>query len=377
MDKAQSAEGAVESAQTAPETGAVEQKVPSYQDALIALAKEEGSIAKDTVTESPAQPETVVDQPEEVTEPVQAEQPELPIEEIGDEVEEPEKPAAEGDLWPQSAKVRVAEESEKRRRANERADRAEAETAKREERIAELERSLAQAYGPQPDKDNPVVDIYDPKVLDRFEKIYEDIVDIDRSELNEDGMIDIVVARDQQGNPVRRQFTPEKFEVLQKRADRAIHKYIPRRREYLEGRQHYDGGAQEFYPDLANKEHPFTQSVEQLLAEVTSGRAMSNPQVKFWVANAIYGYNKRLEEAKAFESAKADPVKQVVASAQTKIAPTAPRTRASGERKPGVDLAKAREKFMQNKGSEEAELAYLRALRSQRSQTNKIQPVAE
>src|SRR5215475_5993017 len=370
MDKAQSAEGAVESAQTAPETGAVEQKVPSYQDALIALAKEEGSIPKDTVTESPAEPETVVDQPEEV--PVQyEEQPEQPTEEGEGEEEGELKPAAEEKLVPLRE---VVEERKKKQRANERAERAELEIERRNERIAELERSLSQANGVQPDKDNPVVDIYDPKVLDRFEKIYEDIMDIDRSETNDDGMIDIVVARDQQGNPVRQQFTPEKFEVLQKRADRAIRKYIPRRREYLEGRQHYDGGAQEFYPDLANKEHPFTQSVEQLLAEVTSGRAMSNPQVKFWVANAIYGYNKRLEEAKAFESAKADPVKQVVASAQTKIAPTAPRTRASGERRPGVDLAKAQKQFMENKGDEAAQMAYLRALRSQKSQTNRIQP---
>jgi hypothetical protein len=94
---------------------------------------------------------------------------------------------------------------------------------------------------------------------------------------------------------------------------------------------------------------------------------MNSPEVKLWAAHAVYGLIKRNEELKAAQSGKNgdSPVKQIVEASKQKIAPSTPRTRATVERRSGAaDIAKATKKLEENPNDQEAQLAYIAAVRS-------------
>lgn len=387
MDKALSADTGIESPEAAPEKGAVEQETLSFEQSLIQMAREEGMLPKAEAAEPPAkESQSAEEQPEAEPEAKPGEKPETePNTEETEEEEETEaeeqKPAAEEKLVPLRD---VLDERAKKRRANERADRAEAEIAKREDRIAELERTVQQQLAPTPTPENPLIDIQDEASLARLEKSYKQIVEIDRDKVNDDGMIPIVTGKGEDGRPQYQEFSPEQVRILQARAEWAINQDIPKRRAYLAKRQQVDADAAAWYPDLSDPNHDFTKGVNQLTEQVLSGRAMSDPEVKFWAANALYGYLRRKAESEAKEGAngkstKEDAVRKLAEASKTKLAPTAPRTRTIVERKSGAELAKAEENFLKNKNtthSEEAALDYINALRSQKGQVKRVEPVA-
>lgn len=365
---------------TAPEQGEVEQKPTSFEDQLLKLAAEQGQIDP-----AIAEGQTKAEEPEVQDEPP-AESDEVPVPGVpeGDEPEdeeeaEPElKPAAKGEPWPDSAKARVAEEREKRKRANERADRVEAELAKAREERDEARRLLSQGSGPMPTPESPLIDIQEPIVLDRLERVYELLEEVDIDKVNEDGTVTVPAAIGPDGKIVYQNIDPDQARLAQKRADRVLRKDIPLRRKYLTERAQIDAGVTEWYPDLKNPDHEFTRTVNELTGKVLSGNAMSSPDIKFWVANAVYGYMKRKEESQASNGKGANSdVKKIVEASKQRIAPTASRTRATVERRSSADLAKTEEKFVKNPDDRDAAAEYVGSVLSGKNRQRTVQPAAE
>jgi hypothetical protein len=387
MDKAQSAAAVSESAATVPEQGAVEeQTTPSYESTLFELAKEEGLIETKAQTGEPSKEEIpnpaepAEEQPSE--EAAEEEKPVKASGEIEDSEEEEEaeaeveteKPAAEEKLVPLRE---VLDERAKKRRANERAERAEAEIAAREGRIAELERALAQNAGPRPTSDNPLVDVQDHITLDRLERVYEAMEEVDPETVNDDGLVAIPVSIDQSGKLVYQNLEPAQVKLAQKRAERLLRKDIPNRRTYLAQRMQNDAAALEIYPEL-DKDQETKQMAQYLAHQVISGQAQVNPELLVWIGHAIRGYKEwsSKQGSNGKPVPEASDIKKIVESAKTRIAPTAPRTRTTVERKSGADLAKAEQNFLKHKDDEKAQLDYIAALRTQKGQAQRIEPVA-
>lgn len=378
-------DGVVDDAtKTASEQGE-EKQSNSLEQRLIALAKESGQI-QDATTPSDSEPvspaseaelEPVDTGSEAGVEPPEEDLPDEPEAEEEAEPEEDKKEEAEPDLKKLVPLGNVIEERKKKQEAQKRTEKAESERNAAQARVAELETALANASGPMPTPDNPLVDIQDNVSLDRLERVYEKLEEIDLDQRNDDDSITVPVDIGRDGKFVYRKVSPEEAKLAQKRADRVLRKDIPRRREYLTQRAQVDANAEGYYPDLKDSQHEFTKVVNQITNQVLSGQISNNPAVKLWVANAVYGAMKRDEELKAAQAGKNgdSPVKQIVEASKQKIAPTTPRTRNIVERKSGADLEKATKELEQNPDSEEARLAYIRASRSNRgSQRKALQP---
>jgi len=364
---------------TAPEEGAVEQKeTPSYEDQLLKLATDQGLIERPVTAEDRMVAEVPAAQDEPTAEEDETEIPEITPEEGEDPDEEKEelRPAAEklDKLVPLRE---VISERGKKQRANERADRVEAELAKVQADLAESRRQLSQASGPMPTPESPLIDIQDPIVLDRLERVYELLEETDIEALNEDGTVTVPSAIGADGKIVYAKIDPDQARLALKRADRVLRKDIPNRRKYLTERAQIDAGATEWYPDLKNPDHEFTRLVSDLTNKVLNGSAMSDPQVKFWAANAVYGFMKRKEESQASNGkGEANAVKTVVDGSKRKFAPTASRTRAIVERKSSADLAEQKKRFEANPDDRDAAADYVGTILNKNARKT-VQPVAE
>jgi len=376
-------DGAVDVAtEAAPEAGAAEQpkQTQSFEDQLIQLAREDGLIGGPAKAEDspPAEEPKAQDEPAETTPGETTELPETPAEgeESDEETQEP-KPAAKGEPWPESARVRVAEETEKRKRANDRADRTEQQLQEVRAQLVQTQQQLAASSGPVPTPDNPLIDVQEPVVLDKLERVYEALEEVDIDRVNEDGTVTVPAAIGRDGNLVYQKIDPEQARLAQKRADRVLRKDIPMRRRYLAERAQVDASAAQLYPDLNNPDNEFTKAVNHLTNQVLSGQAMNSPEVRFWVANALFGLVTRTKEAQAANGKGPEAsLKKIVAASKQKLAPTASRTRSFVEQRSSADLAKTTKEFEKNPTLENA-TAYVGAIRSRTASQKTVQPVAE
>ena len=206
--------------QNEPETTGTEQPTTDSKTLgtdLLQIAAEMGHDIGLTPPKAEAKPEPEAEpEPEVEEEPSETEEP---------ETEEEVKPPAKGDkLVPLRE---LMEERDKKRRANERAEKAEA-------LAAQVQAQLQQAVAPQPTEDDPFKDINDFAALDRLEKSYEKAVDL--ADENPEGAEGVVVGRDNTGQPVRRDFEAAELVAMRKKAEKAIRKFIPERRTYLQQR---------------------------------------------------------------------------------------------------------------------------------------------
>jgi len=355
-----------------------QKETPSYEDQLLKLATDQGLIERPVTAEDRMVAEVPAAQDEPEAEEDETETPAEGEDPDEDEEKEELQPAAEKDKLDKLVPLReVISERGKKQRANERADRVEAELAKVQAELAESRRQLSQASGPMPTPESPLVDIQDPIVLDRLERVYELLEETDIEALNEDGTVTVPSAIGADGKIVYAKIEPDQARLALKRADRVLRKDIPNRRKYLTERAQIDAGATEWYPDLKNPDHEFTRLVSDLTNKVLNGSAMSDPQVKFWAANAVYGFMKRKEESQA-SNGKGDQhaVKTVVESSKRKFAPTASRTRAVVERKSSADLAETQKRFEQNPDDRDAAAEYVGAVLNKNARKT-VQPVAE
>jgi outer membrane biosynthesis protein TonB len=143
-----------------------------------------------------------------------------PEPEVEEEPSETEETKTEEEVKPEATKGdklvplrEVLAEREKKKRANERAEQAEAHAAA-------LQAQLHQAVAPTPTEDDPFKDINDFAALDRLERSYEKAVDL--ADENPEGAVEVVVGRDANGQPIKRDFAPEELVSMRKKADKAI-----------------------------------------------------------------------------------------------------------------------------------------------------------
>jgi hypothetical protein len=340
------------------------------------VAMDEGAISAPAAEGPPKEPEKEAeDQPAPSPEETSTETP-------AEGQEEEETDAAKSPSeWPGSAKTRVAVETDKRRRANDRADRAEADLVKAQQKVQELERTISRVSGPTPTRDNSMIDIQDVGELDAIERVYDDLLEVDPTQVDEQGNVPIIVSRKADGSPVWQALPPDTVTLLQKRAERALRKDVPQRRKYLETRSVEDAKAIALYPELENREAEFSQIAAYLANKVINGGAQSDPELLQWIGHAVYGFRKRMEELRATNGqASASGVKRMAESAKTRLAPSAPKTRASAPVQRSVEraeVAKAEQQFAKSKSVEDAE-AYVGALLSQRRGSHRrIEPLAE
>lgn len=340
---------------------------PSFADALLRTAIEDGHVIG-------PQPKADADdkaEPEEIK-PSEAETVTKAEPEVEVEAEPEAKPEAKkGDEWPPSAKERVAEETAKRKRANERAEKAEA-------LVAQFQAQLAHSVAPQPTEDNPFLDVQDINKLDSLERSYEKTIDL--ADENPDGAVDVVIGRDKDGKEIRKDFTPEELVVLRKKADKAIRKFIPEHRTYLQQRAVADAQALEVYPELTDSNTEFYKAAGFLAQQLMSGRAQKAPDVLVWIARAVKGYQVEMQHNGngAEKSVTTPAAKRIVESSKTQIAPAPVKTRSFVERRTSsASVEKAKTKFEESKTPEAGE-EYLAAIFSQRGgNSNRLEPIAE
>lgn len=361
------------SGQTEPEEKATEQtqtEGKSYAAELLSLAKEDGYdiIGPSEPKSEEEKPETKEEAKPEETESEAETEPEVGETEGEDaEVEEEAATSEKKDEWPASAKQRVAEETDKRKRAIDRAEEAEA-------KLVEYEQRIAQLSGPRPTEDNRFADVQDLASLDRLERSFEKTIDL--ADDDPEALVEQLVKLEKERtgiDPLER-FTAEQLVSMAKRkADKALRREIPDRRKYLNARATEDARAFEVYPELS-KQSEFTQQVQQLVYRLLTGQAQRESDVLIWAARAVRGYQ---EELKRNGNGNVDStVKQIVKSSKQRIAPTPTRTRSVVERgSSGSSLASA-QKELKEKRSEDAAVNYVAALRS-KGTYKKLEPFAE
>ncbi len=344
------------SGETEP-TQVTEQTEPnSYAEALLKMAAEDGIPIGDVPPKAEtAEPETL-----ESEVPATEPEPETVTEEAEPEAEsEPdeEKPeATKKDEWPDSAKTRVAEETAKRKRANERADKAEA-------LVQQYQTQLQQIVSPRPVEDDPFRDINDVAALERLERSYEKAIDL--AEDDPDALVAqaVEIEKKRSGTDLLERFTPEQIVANAKRkADKAIRKFIPERRDYLQQRAVQDAQAAEVYPDLKDPNSEFTKMAGQLAYSLINGQAMKAPDVLVWIARAVKGY--QMEISKNGATVTGEGAKKIVESVRQKIAPAPVRSRSLPERGGGSASLEKVSKEFESRGDAESAEALVGALLS-------------
>jgi hypothetical protein len=352
--------------QTEPEITATEQpKTEDYAATLLKLAQQDGLVIGLDPPKEDAKPEAEEKEPEPESEPDAEGVPE------GEDVEEEvPKVAAKKDDWPDSAKQRVAEETAKRKRANERAEKAEAIAA-------QLQQQVQQIVAPRPVEDDPFRDINDINELDRLEGSYEKAVDL--ADDNPEGAVDVVIGRDRDGKEIKRDFAPDELLAMRKKADKAIRKFIPERRTYLQQRAAADEQAVQLYPELQDPQSEVAQVAGQIAYAILNGYAPKDPSLLIWIGRAVKGYQLEQQANGKSPNVKTPEAKRIVESARQKIAPAPVRSRPSPERRTSsADLDKATNE-LKEKGSTDAGEKYVAALFSQRGSSSRkaLEPLAE
>jgi len=260
----------------------------------------------------------------------------------------------------------VLAERDKKKRERERAEKAEAEAA-------ELKIALQQSVAPRPTDDDPFRDIIDAGHLDRLEASYEKAIEL--ADENPDGAVDVVVGRKPDGTEIRQDFTPEKLAEVKRKAEKAIRKFIPERRSYLQQRAVADQRAAEIYPELKDPDSDFTKAVATLAHGLMTGQAMKAPDILEWIGHAVKGYQMKIQEnGNGAAKVKSPEAKKIVQAAQTKIAPTPTRSRSFTERGTrSVTTEKAAKKF-ESRGDAESAEELVGAIFSQRGGSKRLEP---
>jgi len=356
------------SEQPEPETQATEQTTTestSFGSDLLKLAEEMGHQVTDT---PPPKTESITDAPAE-TETKEEEATETEAESDEDEEKPEDKPeAAKGDKLVPLREVLA--EREKKKRANERAEQAEAYAA-------QLQAQLQQAAVPQPTEDDPFKDVNDFAALDRLERSYEKAVDL--ADENPEGAVEVVVGKDATGQPIKRDFPPEELAAMRKKAEKAIRKFIPERRSYLQQRAVADAEAARRYPELQDPNTDFYKATAILANNLLTGRASKEPDVLIWIARAVKQYQTELQEQNrnGNGAVKSPEARKIVQAARQKVAPTPTRTRTLGERgSSSVNVDKARER-LRNEGTEDAAEELVASLLSGGASSNIVEPVRD
>lgn len=240
---------------------------------------------------------------------------------------------------------------------------------KAEIRVQELEQAVAKATAPRPTEQNPFSDIYDETGLKDLEASYEDTLRF--AETHRDGAQDVLVGQNKDGSEIRRDFTSEEIGDMRYKADRALRKQLPERKQFLKDRQVAIQKAVQTFPDYNNQDSEFFRQAAGVIQNNPNLEQVLGPDTLYHIG--VYLKGLALIQNGQNGAAGNDNAKRIVQAAKVKVAPTPTRTTAVSERRSDADLASAQAKF-QKSGSAEDAAAYLmqKALKGQQGTVKQV-----
>jgi len=283
-----------------------------------------------------------MDLPAEVLQAVtQGEQPqpgEQPQQKPGEEQPEPAPPAPEPaaaahvqEDWPQSAKARVSEESEKRRQRTAERDAWIQRAQQLETVVQQLQGQVQQAAAP-PTRDDPLRDVYDPQTLAQTVRVNEELEDwCDR---NRDGVSNVLVGRDTQGNEVRKDYSAEEIADMKSFAKR-VQKRAPERAVFLQTMAGYNAQAQQEYPDLF-KDSEDARAAAAILQSFPEIQRL--PDFALVIGDVLAGVKQRIQKVQQTSQAPGAKGQPLSASAAAILNAPQVRTAPGVVRRGGPDL---------------------------------------
>jgi hypothetical protein len=357
MNPAVAGEGTVESEQTAPK------QTQSLSEEILGLMR----------GQEPAAPEKEEEIPAEV--PEQKEE-ELPLKQEPQE-EEPEEGETdqqrEAQVWPPSARKRVAEETEKRKRTQSRADKAESERDQLMGRVQQLEAQLEEASLPRPTREDPLADVFDLVALQKAKQNYENIKDIATRALEEnrhDDEIELPVGRDRNGEMKYKAFPRRELVDMKLNSERALSDWVPQRERVLVARSQADALAQRVYPqfDENGGDNEWTGFVRWTLGQYP--QLAKVPDIVMWIGHALHGREDTVARLKkeylpnqAPKTETNSVANRILSEKKFKAAPAVSTGRVPSQSMPrrGADVEAARKTMQARPGDDDALEAYIDA----------------
>jgi hypothetical protein len=191
--------------------------------------------------------------------------------------------------WAPSAKARVKEEAEKRRRVGTERDEWK---AKAEELYAQLQ--AVPAAAPQPTEEDPLADVVDPQGLQRAKKQFWDMLQF--AEENPDGADSVPIGRDANGNQILMDYSRKDIVKMKMTAQKVLNEGIPAKIKYLEQVSENVAAAKVDYPELLSEEANETNVLaDQILRDFPEIKR--SPQWILMLGDYIAGRAARLAKA--------------------------------------------------------------------------------
>ena len=284
MNEAQSAAGTGEAEQTTQPTESEQKPMSPLRAELRRQMGLEAPPVLRPQGEPPEEPkaEAIEEQPtetaaeetvpaEESPAEIAAEAP-APVEDEGEEVP---------DNWPKTAKVRIAEESRKRRERTE-------ELAKWKSTAEQLYNQLQQATTKQLEPSLKLDEVVDKQSLATAEKHWKEIRRFART--HPDGADDVLVGKDADGNEIRRDYTREECIQMSLDADEAF-ELLPAKRAFIAESEANTAVAKRVYP------HLFKDTAEgRQAAEIVKNNPwiLRDPEWALWIGDGLAGRRARL-----------------------------------------------------------------------------------
>lgn len=377
-----SAEGSAgatdETAATAKSEG--ETKTPSFASQVLAsMNDEEVTLPDDKPVDEKSATEEVPPPKEEGEEDYVPQTEGIPEETDDDDDEDEEaedkKEKTEDDEWPESAKVRVAQEKEKRQRRTQELNKERERAQELEAAVQSLQAQLRGATRPMI-QGEPLSDVYDESSLRKAEQEYEDLLVF--AEENRDGAYDVTIGKDAKGNDIKRDFSPSEVTKLRLTAERALRREVPQRRQYLAARSQMDAQAVKVYPQFKDPKSQWSQEAAQLLQTVPELERV--PDVLVWLGHALRGRDQFVKELEASkngqspEKVTADS-KRIISAKKTPTAPSIPSDRGFSQRRIADNVEAAKQR-LEKDGGDEAMEDYISAVLARGRANRAHRPVA-
>jgi hypothetical protein len=303
--------------------------------------------------------------PKKDEEPAEEQSQEEPKEQEQEQEQEQEEPAPVApeqeehvpEEWPASAKARVAQEAEKRRKWKATAE--------------QLQTQLQETKGKAPvatvvTPEDPLANIMDLQTLVQKQRVWQEILDF--AEDNPDGAYDVLTGKDAQGNDVRQDYSADQLKQM-KQEVRPKLRAVPARAQYLVDLQRNVVEAQKAYPEMFQDGSQLNLEANQLLNLFPEARRV--PDYMIAIGDMLAGQKMRLAKQgkpsanRAGMSAEAQAILAApkVTPAPGVIKSRSPESGASRQARSDVDQKQAREAFAQRNYSPEALEDFVGALR--------------
>ena len=279
--------------------------------------------------EEQLEPEHEEEQPPEAAKPNEDEQ-----EQQKDQEEEKPVPVE----WPKSAKARVAEEADKRRKANDRAKKAEDSVTQLQAQLRDAiaQRANAPAAVPAATADDPFNDCLTEAQLNNAVKEWEQIERIGAlATTHPDGIENVLVGTDADGKEDRRDFTGDQLANMALESAQALRR-VNEKRKWIIDRDKEIAAAKTAYPDLFKQGTPeFQQGVQALFGDRRlTPFLLKVPNIMMTIGDAIAGRKLREEKAAAAAKGKGkdgqplgEAARRIKQQPDVKKAPAATKTR--------------------------------------------------